>query len=118
MLKKELARAARHKGIRKKITGTSERPRLCVRRSLNHMYAQVIDDIVQKTICSVSTADKEFLKATKGSKTKKAEKLGEVFAEKLKGKGISKIAFDRAGYKYHGRVKALAESLRKAGIQF
>ncbi|MSR77023.1 MAG: 50S ribosomal protein L18 [Candidatus Omnitrophica bacterium] len=118
MLKKEIARAARHKSIRKKITGTQDRPRLCVHRSLNHMYVQVIDDIQAKTICSVATSEKEFQKTVKGSKTVKADKLGEVFAGKLKSKGISKIAFDRAGYKYHGRVKALAESLRKAGIQF
>lgn len=118
MLKKESARIARHKGIRKKISGTSERPRLCVHRSLNHISVQVINDLEAKTICSSSTGEQEFKKQTKGSKTQKAEKLGEVFAAKLKGKGISKIAFDRAGYQYHGRVKALAESLRKAGIQF
>lgn len=118
MLKKELARIARHQGIRKKITGTSERPRLCVHRSLNHMMVQAINDLESKTICSSSTGDQTFKKQVKGSKTQKAEKLGEFFAEKLKGKGISKIAFDRAGYQYHGRVKALAESLRKAGIQF
>ncbi len=117
MLKKLKARQARHRGIRKKITGTMERPRLCVYRSLNHIYAQVVDDISGKTIFGASTAEKEFRK-TKAAKSVRAGRLGEVLGERLKKGGITKIAFDRAGYKYHGRVKALAEALRKSGLQF
>ncbi len=118
MLKKQAARKARHKGIRKKMSGTTERPRLCVFRSLNHLYAQAIDDLDGKTLCAASTAEKTFVSSVKGPKAQKAEKLGEILGERLKSKGIAKIAFDRAGYQYHGRVKALAEALRKSGIQF
>lgn len=119
MLKKKLARIARHKGIRKKVIGTSERPRVCVFRSLKHIAVQAIDDAKAATICATSTSNKEFLNSVKKvSKTQKAEKLGEVFATQLKAKGVAKISFDRAGYKYHGRIKAFADSLRKAGIQF
>ncbi len=119
MLKKEMARVARHKGIRKRIVGTVERPRLCVHRSSKHIYAQVIDDLKGLTLYSFSTAGKSFLKeAAKLSKAAKAQKLGEESAKLLKEKGISKIAFDRGGYKYHGRVKALAEALRKGGLEF
>lgn len=118
MLKKELGRLKRHGRIRKKLFGTSERPRLSVHRSLKNLYVQVIDDVNSKTLISFSTMSKDFAKASgKEAKTKKSEKLGEIFASKLKEKGITKIAFDRGGYLYHGRVKALADSLRKAGIE-
>lgn len=119
MLKKELGRIKRHGRIRKKLLGTAERPRLSVRRSLKNIYVQVIDDMAQKTLLSFSTRDKEFLKtkSVKG-KVNAAEALAAVFAPVLKQKGISKIAFDRGGYLYHGRVKAIADSLRKNGIDF
>ena len=119
MKKKELGRIKRHRRIRKKLSGTAERPRLTINRSLNNIYVQVIDDLKAHTLYSFSTLDKDFLKsASKATKVQKSEKLGEYFAGKLKEKGIQKIAFDRGGYKYHGRIKALAESLRKSGIDF
>lgn len=119
MLKKEKRRIKRHGKIRKRLTGTSERPRLSVRRSLKNMYVQVIDDTASKTLISFSTRDKEFQnsKPAKG-KSVCASKLGEFYASKLKERGINKIAFDRGGYLYHGRVKALADGLRQGGIEF
>lgn len=119
VLKKELARSKRHGSIRKKITGTIERPRLCVRRSLNQFYAQLIDDTRSTTIYGSSTLDKNFKKP--GQHLKKSEmavEFGKYFSGRLKEKGIQKIAFDRAGYKYHGRIKAFADALRESGIQF
>lgn len=119
MLKKDLARNKRHGRIRKKMFGTEERPRLAIHRSAKNIYVQVVDDLNSKTIFSFSTLSKDFVKtAPKKGKVEKSTKLGEHFAAKLKEKGITKVAFDRGGYLYHGRVKALAESLRQAGIQF
>ena len=119
MNNKELGRIRRHKRIRKKLLGTEERPRLCIYRSLQNLYVQVIDDVKAHTLFSFSTTDKEFKKSiTGGTKKEKSGKLGEFYAEKLKTKGIKKIAFDRSGYKFHGRIEALAESLRKQGIEF
>ena len=119
MLTKETGRRKRHGRIRKKMFGTVERPRLNVHRSLKNLYVQVVDDVKSRTIYSFSTQDKEFMKkAAKATKTEKAKTLGQFFAARLKEKGISKIAFDRGGYQYHGRIKALADSLREAGIQF
>ena len=119
MQKKEQKRTKRHKRIRKKVVGTSERPRLCVHRSLNNLYVQVVDDVQSRTLCSFSTRDKDFSKsAPKTSKVGVAEASGKFFAEKLKKKGIQKISFDRGGYLYHGRIKALADSLRQGGIEF
>ncbi|HLD50675.1 MAG TPA: 50S ribosomal protein L18 [bacterium] len=119
MLDKEAGRLKRHGRIRKKMFGTAERPRLNVHRSLKNLYVQVIDDTQSRTLYSFSTQDKEFIKkVAKASKTQKAKSLGQFFAGGLKEKGISKIAFDRGGYQYHGRIKALADSLREAGIEF
>lgn len=119
MNRKESARIKRHGKFRKKISGTSERPRLVVHRSLKNIYVQVIDDTKAHTMVAFSTSDKDFLKKLgKASKIQMSEKLGQHFASQLKEKGIQKIAFDRSGYQYHGRIKALAESLRQAGIQF
>lgn len=119
MLNKELGRLKRHGRIRKKMFGTAERPRLTVHRSLKNLYVQVVDDMSSRTLFSFSSQDKEFVKSkTKGSKVQIAQKLGQIFGERLKAKGIQKIAFDRGGYQYHGRIKALADSLRQAGIQF
>lgn len=118
-MKKELARIKRHGKFRKRISGTVERPRLVVHRSLKNIYVQVIDDSKAHTLYSFSTQDKAFQKtAEKANKTQQAEKLGAFFATQLKDKGIKKIAFDRSGYQYHGRIKALADSLRQAGIEF
>ncbi len=113
-------RERRHKIIRKKITGTIERPRLSVRRSLNHMYAQIIDDVAGKTLVAMSTLSpevKEKFKKDSGN-TKGASALGTAIAEASKKAGVTKVVFDRAGYLYHGRVKALADAARKSGLQF
>lgn len=109
----------RHKRIRKRIRGDSIIPRLAVYRSLNNISAQLIDDINNKTIFSLSTQNKEVkMRLPKAGNIKAAEFFGEVFALKAKEKGIIKIVFDRAGYAYHGRVKAFAEALRKGGLDF
>lgn len=118
MLTKESNRVRRHHRIRKKLQGTPDRPRLTVHRSLKNLYVQVVDDIAEKTLVSFSTQHKEFKTAKKAKKVEKSSELGKFFAGKLKEKGIKKVAFDRGGYQYHGRVKALAESLRQAGIEF
>ena len=119
MLDKELGRLKRHGRIRKKLFGTSERPRLVVHRSLKNLYVQVIDDMQSKTLYAFSSLNKDFAKegSAKGN-VKTAEKLGNFFASRLKEKGIRKVAFDRGGYQYHGRIKALADSLRQGGIEF
>lgn len=119
MSSKDQARSKRHGRIRKKLFGTVERPRLAVHRSAKNIYVQVVDDVNSKTLFSFSTLSKDFAKsAPKKGKIEKSSKLGEFFVSKLKEKGITKVAFDRGGYLYHGRVKALAESLRQGGIQF
>ena len=116
---KESARGRRHKRIRKKISGTDKKPRLCVYRSLNHIYAQIIDDTKGQTIVSASTLDKE-LKDEKGHKGNAAmsKKVGQVLASKASKAGIKEIVFDRSGYQYHGRIKALAEGARENGLVF
>ena len=119
MNKKGLLRAKRHGRIRMKMQGTKERPRLVVRRSLNNFCAQIIDDTGNKVLFSFSTANKVFKQEGVASGNIKAAALfGEAFSKMAKEKGISKIVFDRAGYLYHGRVKAFAESLRKGGMEF
>ena len=120
MLLKEFQRVRRHRGNRKRIFGTPERLRLCVHRSAKNLYVQVVDDIKAATLCSFSTQEKNFKKSLSGklNKVQTAEKLGSFSAHVLKEKGVQKIAFDRGGYQYHGRVKALAEALRQGGIQF
>lgn len=117
--KKELLRLKRHRRIRLRLRGISTRPRLVVRRSLKNLYAQLIDDTKNKTLFSLSTLDKEIKeKFPYGGNIKAAEFFGDVFARKAKERNISKIVFDRAGYLYHGRIKAFAESLRKGGLEF
>lgn len=113
------ARQRRHERVRAKIEGTSSRPRLCVFRSLNHIYAQVIDDSQGHTLVSASTVDSEISSTgdTK-NKTSQSELVGALVAKRALGQGISQVAFDRGGYKYHGRVKALAEAARKEGLKF
>lgn len=113
-------REKRHKRIRRKIVGTSERPRLSVCRSTNHLYAQIIDDTAGKTLVQLSTVSKEMKdKATKsGGNVKGAALLGAALAEKCKKEGVTKVVFDRAGYLYHGRIKALADAARKGGLSF
>lgn len=113
-------RVKRHAIIRKRVVGTSERPRLSVYRSLNQMYAQVIDDTLGKTLCSVSTVSPELRDKMKkdAGNIKGAATLGSAVAELCKKQGIQKVVFDRSGYLYHGRIKALAEAARKSGLQF
>jgi len=109
----------RHRRVRQKVTGTISRPRLCVFRSLNHIHAQLIDDSMGQTLVSMSTLDSQVRSKTDGmGKSKKAEIVGTLLAEKALNKGIKQVVFDRGGCKYHGRVKALAESARKAGLEF
>jgi len=113
------SRVAKHQRIRKKISGTTERPRLDVFRSLKHIYAQVIDDDTGKTLTSASTLSKEFKEQKKKSCNIEAAKIvGELIAEKTLAKGIQKVVFDRGGYLLHGRVKALAQGARDKGLEF
>jgi large subunit ribosomal protein L18 len=111
------ARIKRHYRVRGKVQGTLSKPRLCVFRSLNHIYAQVIDDVKGHTMASASTLEAELKEKLEGkNKVGQAEVIGAVIAERAKGAGIEQVAFDRGGNKYHGRVKAVAESARKAGL--
>lgn len=117
--KKEILRRKRHKAIRMKISGTAERPRLVIRRSLNNIHAQAIDDAAEKVLFSLSTLDKEVkAKFKNAGNIKAAEFFGELFAQRAQKKGISAVIFDRAGYLYHGRVRAFADALRKGGLKF
>ena len=118
-ISKRLARIKRHKRVRKNISGSSEKPRLCIFRSLRHIYAQVIDDRKGITLVSLSTLNSEIKGKEKyQGNIKAAEMLGNLLAKKLEEKGIKKVVFDRGGYLYHGRVKAVAESTRKGKIIF
>ncbi len=117
--KKDILRLKRHKRIRLELSGTAERPRLVVRRSLKNLCAQVVDDTVNKTLFFLSTQDKEIkAKFPYAGNIKAAEFFGEEFAKRAKAKRITQIVFDRAGYLYHGRIKAFAEGLRKGGLVF
>ncbi len=126
MLEKQIKRKRRKKRVRAKVYGTSKVPRLSVFRSAKHIYAQIIDDDIGKTI--ISANDSQIILSKKSDSGKKevknerkvvvAEKVGELIAKKAVEKKIKKVVFDRAGYKYHGRVKALAEGARKAGLEF
>lgn len=111
------ARVRRHKRIRKKISGTAERPRLSVYRSEKNIYAQIIDDVAGNTIVAASSLDKEFDMKI-GSNKEAARKVGEVIAKKALEKGITEVVFDRGGYIYHGRVAELATAAREAGLKF
>ena len=109
-------RLHRHKRVRGKVSGTPERPRLNVFRSETNIYAQIIDDTKGVTLVSASSLEKGF--SCDGTKTDAAKKVGEMVAERAKAKGIEAVVFDRGGYLYHGRVKALAEGAREGGLQF
>lgn len=116
---RERKRHFRHERIRKVSFGTSARPRVCVHRSLNNLSAQIIDDASCKVLFGLSTLDKDLRKKTKtGGNVSSAQLLGEALAKKAMEKGIKKICFDRGGYVYHGRVKAFAEAMREAGLEF
>jgi large subunit ribosomal protein L18 len=118
---KKEAREKRHGSLRKRVAGTAERPRLAVFRSAKHIYAQVIDDEQKKTLVATSDQGKavqaKIDKSEKGKKAR-AKRVGADIAAKCKAQGIDKVVFDRAGYKYHGRVSALAEGAREAGLKF
>ncbi len=119
MNKKELSRLKRHRRIRIRMRGTEERPRLVMKRSLNNLSAMIVDDTQDKVIFSFSSANKEFKQKVKNAgNVKAAELFAQLFALKAKEKGVTKIVFDRAGFLYHGRIKAFAESLRKNGMEF
>jgi large subunit ribosomal protein L18 len=113
---KNITRQRVHDRIRKKLQGTAERPRLNVYRSLNHIYVQVIDDLHGKTLVSASSSEGEGKKT--GGNVAAAKSVGKAIAERAKAKGITKVVFDRGGYIYHGRVKALADAAREGGLQF
>jgi len=116
---KETSRVARHKRVRKKVFGTADKPRLNVYRSLKHMYAQVIDDFSGKTLAAASSADKELAgKVTFGGNIEAAKNVGLLIAQRASGKGIKAVVFDRGGYLFHGRVKALADAAREGGLEF
>ena len=117
--KVRLARNHRHARVRTKVVGTSSSPRLSVFRSLNHIYAQVIDDSKGHTLVSASTLEPEVKSELDGKvKKNQAELVGALVAKRVLDKGIKQVVFDRGGYKYHGRVKALAEAARQAGLKF
>jgi large subunit ribosomal protein L18 len=112
-------RKRRHERVRKKLMGTTKRPRLNVYRSLNQIYAQVIDDTVGHTLVSASTLDAEIKSQIKElSKTEQAKLVGTTIAERAISQGLKTVVFDRGGYRYHGRVKAFAEAAREAGLKF
>ncbi len=113
--KRAEVRSAVHKRIRRKVQGTTERPRLAVYRSLNHIYAQIIDDEQGRTLVSASTTEKDLRGAT-GGNLEAAERVGRAIAERAVGLGIESVVFDRGGYLYHGRVKALTDAAREAGL--
>jgi len=113
------ARHRRHLRVRAKVKGTTSAPRLCVFRSLNHIYAQVVDDTRGHTLASASTLEPEIKSVAVGkTKTAKSELVGSLVAKRALSQGIKQVAFDRGGYKYHGRVKALAEAARRDGLKF
>ena len=113
------ARERRHKRVRKNLSGTAQRPRLAVFRSVSDIYAQVIDDAAGHTLVSASSIDKELREKVKGlKKSDQAKLVGKTVAERAKSKGISAVVFDRGGFKYMGRVKALADGARDGGLQF
>ena len=110
---REQQRHRRHLRVRKKVSGTADRPRLVIFRSLKHISAQIVDDVAGRTLLTVSSTDLET-----GKKTEKSLEVGKRVAERAKSAGITKVVFDRAGYKYHGRVKAVADGARKGGLEF
>jgi large subunit ribosomal protein L18 len=118
-LSKDQQRRRVHARVRMKVSGTPERPRLCIYRSAGHIYTQVIDDRSGHTLVSASSVDRETKKNVKGGgNIASAKAIGKTIADRAKAAGISKVVFDRGGYKYHGRVKALADAAREAGLQF
>lgn len=118
MINKNETRQARHVRVRKRVAGTPERPRLNVYRSLDHIYAQVIDDTKGHTLAAASSLEADLRSAKNGGNIEGATSVGQLVAERAKAAGIEKVVFDRGGYLYHGRVKALAEAAREGGLDF
>lgn len=119
--RRSLERSRRAARVRKSVSGTAERPRLCVKRSIKHIYAQVIDDVERKTVAHAGSKGKAFDQKVSGKKLNKTEVskvVGEMVAEMAMSKGVKSVVFDRKGYLYHGRVKALAEAARGKGLEF
>jgi len=112
---KNVARARRHLRVRKKVSGTATRPRLVVSRSTRHVYVQLVDDVAGRTLASASTMEPD-LRALDGDKTAKAKKVGELVAQRAKDAGVDAVVFDRGGNRYHGRVAAIADGAREAGL--
>ena len=110
-----VVRMAIHRRIRRKVRGSTERPRLAIYRSLNHIYAQVIDDLLGQTLVSAATTEKD-LRANTGGNLEAARRVGKAIAERALAKGIEQVVFDRGGYLYHGRIKALTDAAREAGL--
>jgi large subunit ribosomal protein L18 len=116
---KEAIRERVHRRIRKKVTGTPERPRLAVYRSQGHIYAQLIDDEAGRTLCAASSLDKDLReKSKRGATVASAKAVGQLIASRAKEKGHESVVFDRGGFHYHGRIKALAEAAREGGLKF
>lgn len=115
---RNVARRARHERLRQRVTGTSDRPRLYVRRSLHHIYAALVDDAKGHTLAAASTREKSLGGATSRTNLEAAKAVGAAIATKAKAAGVTRVVFDRAGYKYHGRVRALADAAREAGLEF
>jgi len=113
------ARSRRHLRLRRRVKGTSDRPRLSVFRSLNHIYVQVVDDTTGVTLAAASTLENSIIEEVKSNdKSAKSKKVGSAIAERAKEKGVTSVVFDRGGYRYHGRVQALAEGAREGGLVF
>ena len=113
------ARIRRHARVRKRVTGTEQKPRLAVFRSLAHIYAQVIDDVARATIVSASDVEADVAKQVKGKKKSDAATVvGGIVAKRAKDKGVTRVVFDRGGYPFHGRIRALAEAAREGGLEF
>lgn len=116
---KDQTRAKRHLRVRKKVSGTTERPRLMVRRTLHHIYATIVDDAKGHTLAAASTREKSLADALEShTNIDAAKRVGAAIAEKAKSLGVSAVVFDRGGYQYHGRVQALADAAREAGLEF
>jgi large subunit ribosomal protein L18 len=115
--KRSVSRSRRHSRVRKKVTGTTARPRLVVFRSARHIEVQVVDDSVGKTLASASTMEAD-VRAVDGDKTTKAQTVGKLVGERAKDAGVTSVVFDRGGYRYHGRVAAVADGAREAGLEF
>ena len=111
------ARQKRHSRLRLRVAGSAERPRLAVFRSINQIYAQVIDDSTGRTLAAASSME-AAVKGTGGTKTERAQKVGSLIGDRAKDAGVERVVFDRAGFKYHGRIRALAEGARESGLEF